>query len=174
MGHPGGSETHRLINPASEAEICKIPMGNKRDVDAAVVAKGAFLVYSQFSKDERLSLLRKLHALYNEAFDEIATLMMDEMGSTQAFSVDAGVDWRGTFRGADPLSAFRRAAGPAVEGAGRRLCADHALELADEPAGAKVVPALAAGCTMIAKLEYYLSSLWFAELVHEVLSTRRL
>ena len=38
---PAGQETHRLINPASEAEICKIPMGNERDVDAAVAAAKA-------------------------------------------------------------------------------------------------------------------------------------
>ena len=85
---PVGSEAHALINPASEAEICKIPMGNEHDVNAAVAAaKAAFPAFSQTTRAERIRLLRILHALYNEAFDEIAALMVEEMGSTQAFSL---------------------------------------------------------------------------------------
>ena len=173
---PAGQETHRLINPASEAEICKIPMGNERDVDAAVAAaKAAFPVYSQFSKEERLSLLRKLHALYNEAFDEIATLMMDEMGSTQTFSQSTQA-WIGAehfealIHSLEAMSFEEQRGGTLLSKEPVGVCAlitpwnwpMNQLVL-------KVVPALAAGCTMIAKPSEYspLSSLRFAELVHE-------
>ncbi|MAV48041.1 MAG: aldehyde dehydrogenase family protein [Alphaproteobacteria bacterium TMED89] len=173
---PVGSEAHALINPASEAEICKIPMGNEHDVNAAVAAaKAAFPAFSQTTRAERIRLLRILHALYNEAFDEIAALMVEEMGSTQAFSLSTQA-WIGAEH-FEALIHFLETM-PFEERRGDTL-------LSKEPIGVcalitpwnwpmnqlvlKVVPALAAGCTMIAKPSEFSprSSLRFAELVHE-------
>ena len=93
---PQSSATHTLINPANEIPIAEIPMGNAADVDAAVAAaKAAFPSYSMTTREERLELLNRLLDLYNGAYDEIAELMVREMGTQIGFS-KAAQAWVGT------------------------------------------------------------------------------
>ncbi|MEQ5829484.1 aldehyde dehydrogenase family protein [Sulfitobacter sp. NFXS29] len=87
---PFSSATTPLINPANEDNIADVPMGDARDVNAAVAAaKAVFPSWSQTTVHERAALLRRLLHLYNEAYDEIAELMTREMGTTIGFSKTA-------------------------------------------------------------------------------------
>jgi aldehyde dehydrogenase (NAD+) len=173
---PRGGDTHPLVNPATEEVICAVPMGDAADVDAAVqAARAAFDGWSQTAPKERLRLLRRLLALYIAAEEELALLMVQEMGTTLRFSREAQV------------AVGRMHLEAAIEA----LEAERFEELrgttliSKEPVGVcalitpwnwpmnqlvvKVAPALAAGCTMVAKVSEFspLSSLRFAELVDE-------
>ncbi|OSP54803.1 aldehyde dehydrogenase family protein [Pseudoruegeria sp. SK021] len=173
---PQTTDTHALINPATEEQIAAIPMGGTADVDAAVAAaRAAFGTWSRTTPAERLQLLRRLLELYNGAYDEIADLMVTEMGTTRAFSRDAQ---------AAVGRMHLEAAIDALQGTQFEEMRGSTL-ISKEPVGVcalitpwnwpmnqlvvKVAPALAAGCTMIAKPSEFspLSSLRFAELVHE-------
>ncbi|MEM7445451.1 MAG: aldehyde dehydrogenase family protein [Pseudomonadota bacterium] len=173
---PHSSATHALINPANEEKILDLPMADETDANAAVAAaKVAFDSYSMTSREERLDLLNKLLELYKGAFDEIADLMVTEMGTTKSFShaAQAAVGTQHLKAAIDALEheTFEEMRGSTL--------------ISKEPIGVcalitpwnwpmnqlvvKVAPALAAGCTMVAKPSEYspLSSLRFAELVHE-------
>lgn len=171
-----GTEIHSLINPATETEIARIPMANEADVDAAVAAaKAAFGDWQMTSKDHRLKLLRNLLDLYNARHDEIADLMTREMGTVLSFSKSAQA-WVGRAHLEAAIDALERLSVSEMHGS---------TQISYEPIGVcalitpwnwpmnqlvvKAAPALAAGCTMVAKPSEYspLSSLLFAELVQE-------
>lgn len=173
---PQGSETHALISPATEEVICRIPMGCIADADAAVAAAmAAFDSYAMTSKQERLQLLTRLLDLYNGAYDEIADLMVQEMGTTRTFS-HAAQAWVGRAHLEAAIAALEREEFEEMRGS---------TLISKEPIGVcalitpwnwpmnqlvvKAAPALAAGCTMVAKPSEFspLSSIRFAELVQE-------
>ncbi|RDE10408.1 aldehyde dehydrogenase family protein [Pelagibacterium lacus] len=173
---PHGTQTHLLINPADETEIARIPMAAAADVDAAVAAaRAAFDDWQLTPKEERLQLRRRLLEKYNEHYDEIAELMTREMGTPLAFSKSAQA-WVGQAHLEAAIEALEK-----TEFEERR--GETLISL--EPIGVcalitpwnwpmnqlvvKAAPALAAGCTMVAKPSEYspLSSLLFAQLVHE-------
>jgi len=173
---PQGGDVHELINPADESVIASIPMANEADVNAAVsAAKAAFDDWQMTSKDERLKLLRRLLELYNERYDDIAELMTREMGTTLDFS-KAAQAWVGQAHLEAAIDALDRLELEEVRG-------NTLISL--EPVGVcalitpwnwpmnqlvvKAAPALAAGCTMVAKPSEFspLSSLLFAELIDE-------
>ncbi len=173
---PMSTQTHALINPATEEQIATLPMASAADVDAAVAAaKAAFPAWSMTSKVERLGLLRRLLDLYNAAYDEIAELMVREMGTTLGFSKAAQAAV-GTMHLEAAIEALEKE--PFEELRGNTL-------ISKEPIGVcalitpwnwpmnqlvvKAAPCLAAGCTMVAKPSEFspLSSIRFAELVHE-------
>ncbi len=155
---PVGAETHEVINPATEVPVARIAMGNDEDVDRAVrAARRAFDGYATTSREERLGLLRRVVEVYRTRAADIAKVLTDEMGA--------------------PVGLAQQAQVPA--GMGQFLAAIEALEefqfeeaigttsVVHEPAGvcalitpwnwpllqigAKVAPALAAGCTMVLK-----------------------
>jgi aldehyde dehydrogenase (NAD+) len=173
---PHSKDLHQLINPATEQPICSIPMADLTDVDLAVAAaKNAFERYSLTTREERLVLLRRLLSLYNESYDEIADLMVLEMGTTQSFS-KAAQAWVGTAHLEAAISALEKEVFEEVRGS--TLISKEAIGVCalitpwNWPMNqliVKAAPALAAGCTMIAKPSEYspLSSIRFAELVHE-------
>ncbi|WP_237324191.1 aldehyde dehydrogenase family protein [Vibrio penaeicida] len=173
---PDSSDTHTLINPATEEVTSLIPMANETDVNRAVAAaKAAFDDFSMTSKEERLDLLNRLLSLYNDAYEEIAHLMVLEMGTTKAFS-EAAQAWVGTAHLEATIAALEKEVFEEVRG--------NTL-ISKEPIGVcalitpwnwpmnqlvvKAAPALAAGCTMVAKPSEFspLSSIKFAELVHQ-------
>jgi aldehyde dehydrogenase (NAD+) len=173
---PHGADTHTLINPATEEPIANIPMGNVDDVDAAVAAaRSAFDDWQMTPKADRLRLLRRLLDLYNANYDEMAHRMTQEMGTTIGFS-KAAQTWVG--------QAHLEAAIAALEALEEQELRGDTMILV-EPIGVcalitpwnwpmnqlvvKAAPALAAGCTMVAKPSEFspLSSILFAELVDE-------
>jgi aldehyde dehydrogenase (NAD+) len=173
---PVGTGRHGLVNPATEDVICEIAMGNVTDVDHAVAAaKAAFESYSMTTAKERQQLLKNLLELYNRDYDQIADLMTLEMGTPTTFS-KAAQAWVGRAHLEEII----------------RVLDDYTFEelrgdilISKEAVGVcalitpwnwpmnqlivKVVPALAAGCTMVVKPSEFspLSSIRFAELVAE-------
>lgn len=173
---PRSTTDFALINPADESHIANIPMASIDDVnDAVAAANAAFDDWSMTGKEERLSLLKRLLELYNENYDEIAELMTQEMGTTIGFS-KAAQAWVGTAHLENAISALEKEEFAEMRGT---------TMISKEPIGVcalitpwnwpmnqlvvKAAPALAAGCTMVAKPSEYspLSSIRFAELVHE-------
>lgn len=173
---PSGQARHALVNPATEEVVCDIAMGDQTDVDRAVVAaKAAFERYSMTSPRERQQWLRNLLDLYNRDYDAIAELMTLEMGTAKTFSKSAQA-WVGRAHLEtiiDVLDSYQF-----EELRGDILISKEAVGVCalitpwNWPMNqliVKVVPALAAGCTMVVKPSEYspLSSIRFAELVTE-------
>ena len=76
-----------VINPATEEVAGQISLGSAKDVDRAVkAARRAFPSYSATSREERLALLKRIIALYEERADELSSAMTAEMGSPITFS----------------------------------------------------------------------------------------
>lgn len=171
-----GTATFDVINPATEAPVATLAMGDADDANAAVAAaKTAFRTWAVTSRDERKHLLTRLLALYNERAEEMAALMTTEMGVASGFSRSAQI-----------------ALGRAHLETALRVMDDFAFTekrgstlLSREPIGVcalitpwnwpmnqlvvKVAPALAAGCTMVVKPSEFspLSALLFTQMVHE-------
>ena len=150
--------TLEVVNPATEAVIGKISLGSAEDVDRAVkAARVAFETYSRSTREERIHLLEAIATAYKARYNDIAMAISDEVGA--------------------PLSLAMKA--QAATGIGHiktyiqilkdyQFSEDHGkLRIAREPIGVcgfitpwnwpinqiacKVIPALAAGCTMVLK-----------------------
>ncbi|MGH8301197.1 MAG: aldehyde dehydrogenase family protein, partial [Steroidobacteraceae bacterium] len=165
-----------VINPATEAPAGIISLGSAKDVDRAVAAaRRAFESYAETSREERRALLEKILAVYKKRYADIANAIREEMGApvTLAKGSQTGIGVGHLAAMLDVLKTF--------EFAERR----GANRLSLEPVGvcalitpwnwpmnqvaAKVVPALAAGCTMVLKPSEFspLSAAIWAEVLHE-------
>src|SRR3989442_1162364 len=70
---PLGTKTIDVINPATEEVVGRVSLGTKEDVDRAVsAARKAFPSYSQTTKEERIALIEKIMACYQERIGELA------------------------------------------------------------------------------------------------------
>jgi len=176
---PSKSNDFYVINPSSEEPFAIISLGGTKDTNSAVsVAKKAFSSWKKTSKEERVSLLQKLHKIYKSRSEEMAKTVSMEMG--------APLDWS--------YSVQTETAASHIEDFIKRL-KDFEFEknfneesdnyITYEPVGVcglitpwnwpisqivlKVIPALSAGCTMILKPSEIapLSGMLFAEMVNE-------
>ncbi|MEX2481067.1 MAG: aldehyde dehydrogenase family protein [Gammaproteobacteria bacterium] len=164
-----------VINPATEEVLGQIMLGNAQDVDRAVAAaKTAFETYSQTTREERVALLEAIQAAYKERYSEMVETISNEMGAPM---------WL--------CKAAQAAMGPAHLGTMIEVLKNYAFEedrgnitLRREPIGVcgfitpwnwpinqiacKVLPALAAGCTMVLKPSEVapLNAALFAEILH--------
>ncbi|SEQ72931.1 aldehyde dehydrogenase (NAD+) [Amphritea atlantica] len=177
---PAQSHDFEVIDPSTEAVCAVISLGGEADADAAVAAaRGAFDQWSQTSKEERLALLEKLQAIYNERSQEMAEAISVEMGAPLALARTAqcgsGSGHIKSLIRALKSYEFDQPLGP------------HAPDnrILHEPIGVcalitpwnwpmnqvtlKVVAALAAGCTMVLKPSEIapLSSMLFAEMIDQ-------
>ena len=169
-----------VIDPSNEEAFATISLGGEADTNAAVAAaNAAFPAWSQSSKSERLALLKRLLEIYLERSDEMGSVISREMGAPIDMSKMAQ---SGT--GSAHIKAFIR------------VLEDFEFErelrpntpndrIIYEPIGVcglitpwnwpmnqialKVVPALAAGCTMVLKPSEIspLSGMLFAEMMHD-------
>ncbi len=165
-----------VINPATEQAIGTISLGSKQDVDRAVTAaKDAFTGYSATSKEQRLELLEKALGIYQSHLPEMAQLICEEMGAPMGLATAAQAPC-GLAHIANGIEALRQL--PLEQRQG-----DHLV--VREPVGVcalitpwnwpinqiacKVVPALAAGCTMVLKPseEAPLDAYLFAKILDE-------
>lgn len=165
-----------VINPATEEAFGRVSLGNAADVDRAVTAaRNAFAMYSQTSKAERIALLEKVIACYQERLDDLAETISLEMGAPMSLATSAqapmGLAQLTTtlevLKGYD----FQRTRGTTL--------------IIKEPIGVcgfitpwnwptnqimcKVAPALAAGCTIVLKPSEVtpLSAIIIAEIIDE-------
>jgi aldehyde dehydrogenase (NAD+) len=164
-----------VINPATEEPVATISLGSARDVDRAVAAaKAAFPAYARSAREERLALLQKVVDAYKARYDELAQTITKEMGAPAwlASRAQAAVGMAHLTQMLTVLKDF-----PFERLIGKTM-------IAREPVGVcgfitpwnwpmnqiacKVVPALAAGCTMVLKPSEFtpLDAVIFAEILH--------
>ncbi len=175
----GGTE-FGVVDPSTEEVAETIMLGSAADTDAAVAAaKAAFPVWRQSSKAERLDLLRAILDVYTKRSDDMAAAISQEMGAPIDMSK---MQQSGT--GSAHLKAFIRTL-EAFEFESALRPGSEDTHLIKEPIGVcalitpwnwpmnqitlKVIPALAAGCTMVLKPSEQspLSGVVFSEIMHE-------
>lgn len=82
-----GSETHEVINPATEKVIGKISLGTKADLDKAVkAARAALPSFSQTTKEERIALLEKITEEYEKRKADLIEVVTEELGAPVSIS----------------------------------------------------------------------------------------
>lgn len=174
--NPTEPKDFEVINPATEAPVGVISMGNASDVNRAVTAaRRAFDSYSQTTRDERRSLLETVLKVYKKRYNDVANAIRDEMGapSKLAQGSQAGIGVGHLSAMIDVLKTFEfeERRGPArlvLEPVG--VCAlITPWNWPINQVAAKVVPALAAGCTMVLKPSEFspFSAMVWAEIMHE-------
>ena len=178
---PKNQKNIEVINPSTEKSCAVISLGGKDDVNAAVTAaKNAFESWAFTPKDIRVELLEKLYVVYKKRWAEIADAITLEMGAPKDFSSQLQ-----TGTGASHIKSFIRYL---KEFNFEKILGDHAKnqKILYEPKGVcalitpwnwpmnqvclKVIPALAAGCTMVLKPSELapLSAMILAEMIDEV------
>jgi aldehyde dehydrogenase (NAD+) len=166
----------KVINPATEEVAGVISMGSSKDVDRAVMAaRRAFDSYSRSAPAERLALLERMLAAYKAHYDEIAQAISIEMGAPITLSkgsqtgigvghISAMIDVLKTFKFEEMRGTVRLMQEPVG------VCAlITPWNWPMNQVAAKVVPALAAGCTMVLKPSEYspFSAIIWAKVMHE-------
>ncbi|MDP9009187.1 MAG: aldehyde dehydrogenase family protein [Pseudomonadota bacterium] len=173
---PVESKELKVINPATEEVAGVISMGSRQDVDRAVTAaRRAFDSYSRTTPAERLALMERILAAYKAHYDEIAQAMTIEMGAPMTLSkgaqtrigvghISAMIDVLKTFKFEEMRGTVRLVQEPVG------VCAlITPWNWPMNQVAAKVVPALAAGCTMVLKPSEYspFSAVIWAKVMHE-------
>ena len=173
---PVTPKTLDVINPATEEPFAKISMGSKADVDKAVAAaRKAFETFAWTSKAERVALLKKIIEVYQSHYGEIVEAISMEMGAPLTLSKNA-----------------QAAIGLGHLNEGVKVLENYEFQtvkgtqaIVREPIGVvgmitpwnwpinqiacKVVPALAAGCTMVLKPSEIapMDAMIWAQIMHE-------
>lgn len=172
---PVKPQTLDVINPATEEAFTRISVGSAADVDKAVAAaKAAFETFSRTSPAERLALLKRVHEVYLDRFEDIAQAVSAEMGAPLSFARDAQA-WAGRGHLESTIKAFETYSFSEKRGT---------TMVVKEPIGVcalitpwnwplnqivcKVAPAIAAGCTVVLKPSEIapISGIVFAEVMH--------
>ncbi len=175
---PSSTDTRDVINPATEKAIARISLASSEDLDrAAAAARDAFAKYSATDVSDRLDLIGALRSIYKRRLPELAEAISNEMGApirmaTRSQAASGRAHIRTTMR---TLRRFNWT----------RTSRHSGTTIAYEPIGvcglitpwnwpmnqitAKVLPALAAGCTMVLKPSEIapLSAMMFAEMIDE-------
>jgi aldehyde dehydrogenase (NAD+) len=173
---PLGTKTIDVINPATEQVVGRVSLGTAEDVGKAVAAaRKAFETYSQTTKQERIALIERIQACYQERLAELAETVTLEMGAPKWLATAAQAPV-GLAHIAQTLEVLKKFEFEEQRGTTR---------IVKEPVGVcgfitpwnwpinqvmcKVMPALAAGCTMVLKPSEIapLSGYLFAQIMHE-------
>ena len=176
---PSKRNDFEVIDPSTE-EICAIiSLGSESDTNHAVkAAKNSFLAWWDTSKEKKLELLNNLLNIYQKRSLDMAQAISLEMGAPKDWSINeqsqSGEDHIKTFINQFQNFEFEN-----------YLDQEKGNYISYEPIGVcalitpwnwpinqialKVLPALAAGCTMILKPSEIapLSAMLFAEMIHE-------
>jgi aldehyde dehydrogenase (NAD+) len=173
---PVSPEEFQVINPATEAVAGTISMGSPKDVDLAVAAaRRAFDGYSRTTPAERLALMERILTAYNAHYDDIAHAISIEMGAPITLAkgsqtrigvghIQAMIDVLKTFKFEELRGNTRLVQEPVG------VCAlITPWNWPMNQVAAKVIPALAAGCTMVLKPSEYspFSAILWAKVMHE-------
>jgi aldehyde dehydrogenase (NAD+) len=155
---PDEARTLDVIDPSTEEPFTQIAIGGPADVDAAVAAaRRAFETFAFTTREDRLALLKRILAAYNDRFEDIAQAVSREMGAPIAFARDSQA-WAGRAHLEATIAAFEAMHFSETIGTTTVL---------REPIGVcalitpwnwplnqivcKVAPAIAAGCTVVLK-----------------------
>jgi len=178
---PKNAKDIEVIDPSTEKSCAIISLGGADDINAAVTsAKKAFESWGFTTRNQRVELLEKLYVVYKKRWADVAKAITLEMGAPKDFSLELQ-----TGTGASHIKSFIRYL---KEFKFEKVLGDHAKDqkILYEPKGVcalitpwnwpmnqvclKVIPALAAGCTMVLKPSELapLSSMILAEMIDEV------
>ena len=173
---PIAPKEFKVINPATEEVAGVISMGSAKDVDRAVAAaRRAFDGFSGTSPAERLALLERILAAYKAHYDAIAQAISTEMGAPITLAkgsqtkigighISAMIEVLKTFKFEELRGTTRLVQEPVG------VCAlITPWNWPMNQVAAKVVPALAAGCTMVLKPSEFspFSAVLWAKVMHE-------
>jgi aldehyde dehydrogenase (NAD+) len=173
---PAAARDFEVINPATEEPGGVISLGSATDVDRAVAAaRRAFDSFSQTSRDERRALLEKILAIYKKRYADVANAIRAEMGAPAKLAqgsqagigvghISAMIEVLKTFEFEDRRGSTRLVLEPVG------VCAlITPWNWPINQVAAKVIPALAAGCTMVLKPSEFspFSAMIWAEVMHE-------
>jgi aldehyde dehydrogenase (NAD+) len=156
--NPIGQEISDVINPANGEISARVPMGNAKDVNAAVAAaKEAFTSWSQTSATVREGFLRKLAAEGEKRNAELTQTIIDELGMpiqhAAAYQVDAlGIICESYADKAHLMEEEKKVGNSVIIKEPIGVCA--MINPWNYPIWqmiGKVAPAIAAGCTMVVK-----------------------
>jgi len=169
-----------VINPADEQPFAVISLGSAADVDKAVAAaQRAFPAWSATSREERIALLEKLLAAYKRRVRDMAQAISWEMGAPIKLAVE-----QQAASGSGHIKSFIEVL-KGFEFEEPLNDKNPQERIVREPIGVcglitpwnwpmnqvalKVVPALAAGCTVVLKPSEIapMSSIVFAEMMEE-------
>jgi aldehyde dehydrogenase (NAD+) len=173
---PAEAKEFEVVNPATEEVAGIISFGGPKDVErAAAAARRAFDSYSRTGPAERLALLERVLGAYNAHYDEIAEAICTEMGAPISLAkgsqtrigvghIGAMIEVLKTFKFEERRGTTRLVQEPVG------VCAlITPWNWPMNQVAAKVVPALAAGCTMVLKPSEYspFSAILWAKVMHE-------
>jgi aldehyde dehydrogenase (NAD+) len=173
---PAEPKEFQVINPATETVAGLISMGGPKDVERAVAAaRRAFDGFSRTSPAERLALMERILAAYKTHYDAIAEAISTEMGAPVTLAkgsqtrigighISAMIEVLKTFKFEEQRGSVRLVQEPVG------VCAlITPWNWPMNQVAAKVVPALAAGCTMVLKPSEYspFSAVLWAKVMHE-------
>merc|ERR1711991_650285 len=140
----------------------EMPLGNKDDVDTCVAAaKKAFETFSLTTRDERISLLEKIIAVYEKNIALMGELISREMGAPLEFAIksQAGAGFAHLKTFARELKEY-----PFEEQLGKAIIVKEPIGVCGlitpwnwpmNQVALKVGAALSAGCTMVLKPSEY-------------------
>jgi aldehyde dehydrogenase (NAD+) len=173
---PAEPKEFKVINPATEAVAGTISMGGPKDVDLAVAAaRRAFDSYSRTTPAERLALMERVLIAYKARYDQIAQAISTEMGAPITLAkgsqtrigvghISAMIEVLKTFKFEELHGTTRLVQEPVG------VCAlITPWNWPMNQVAAKVVPALAAGCTMVLKPSEFspFSAILWAKVMHD-------
>jgi aldehyde dehydrogenase (NAD+) len=147
-----------VLNPATEEAFATISLGAAADVDKAVeAAQKALKSYSQTTKEERLELIRRIQKEYEARSSTMAGLLSQELGApgwlAEAGQVAMGwAHFPETLKSLEELELTRKLERTTLLKTPVGVCG--LITPWNWPLNqilCKVLPALAAGCTMILK-----------------------
>ena len=176
---PSSPNDFEVIDPSTEEVCAIISLGSESDTNLAVeAAKKSFSAWWNISKEKKLELLNNLLNIYQKRSSDMAQAISLEMGAPKDWSINeqsqSGEDHIKTFINQFQNFEFEN-----------YLDEEKGNYISYEPIGVcalitpwnwpinqialKVLPALAAGCTMILKPSEIapLSAMLFAEMIHE-------
>ena len=175
---PSKKNDFEVINPSDESVCAVISLGSQADTDAAVAAARAALPsWSISTKAERIELLERLYDIYERRMDDMAEAISMEMG--------APIDFSKASQATSGTSAIKEFTRQLKKFEFEEQLDDSDDRLLYEPKGVcalitpwnwpisqvalKVIPAIAAGCTMVLKPSELspLDSMIFAEMLDE-------
>lgn len=174
---PAATAWLEVINPATEKSFARLAMGSEVDADRAVIAaKAAFPAWSATPLDQRLALIERILAIYKRRFEEFAVAITTEMGAPIVLSRDeqalVGISH------AEAVLEAARAMSFEEELANGDTLLRQAIGVVGmitpwnwpiNQIALKVLPALAAGCTMVLKPSELtpISAILYAEVIDE-------
>jgi aldehyde dehydrogenase (NAD+) len=91
-----GQEVMDIVRPTDGEVIARVTLGDEEDTRRAIgAAKRAFATFGRTTKEERVSILRRLHQSVSARIDDLTAAMVEEYGGVVQFArliVESGVN----------------------------------------------------------------------------------